>query len=56
MNVLVARCAGPDVHKDTVMACVRTPDGSDKRRQQVRRFLAFTEGLRRLREWLVSEA
>ena len=25
MEVIVERCAGLDVHKDTVMACVRTP-------------------------------
>jgi len=25
MDVVVARCAGLDVHKDTVVACVRTP-------------------------------
>jgi hypothetical protein len=25
MEIVVARCAGLDVHKDTVMACVRTP-------------------------------
>ena len=25
MDVVVARCAGLDVHKDTVVACVRLP-------------------------------
>jgi transposase len=28
MEVLVERCAFLDVHRDTVMACARTPDGS----------------------------
>lgn len=29
MDVLVERCAGLDVHKDTVVACVRTGDMSE---------------------------
>ncbi len=27
MNVVIERCAGLDVHKKTVVACVRTPEG-----------------------------
>jgi hypothetical protein len=27
MEVIVERCAGLDVHKDTAMVCVRTPGG-----------------------------
>jgi len=40
--VLVDRIAGLDVHKETVMACVRTPGENGKRRQVVREFSTFT--------------
>jgi transposase len=56
MDVLVDRCAGLDVHKDTVMAVVRgsTPDGTG-RTQQVRQYRTFTAALRELRAWLLAE-
>ena len=55
MEVVVARCAGLDVHKKTVMACVRKPTTGGARSQQVREFSTFTRGLVQLRDWLVSE-
>jgi hypothetical protein len=45
VELLVARCAGLDVAKDEVVACVRTPDGHGGRDQQVRTFPTFTSGL-----------
>lgn len=56
MDVLVERCAGLDVHKDTVMAAVRTPGKGRARRQVVREFRTFTRDLVALRDWLVDEA
>ena len=55
MEVIVSRCAGLDVHKNTVMACVRTPSGDGGRACVVRRFRTFTDSLRELRDWLVAE-
>lgn len=54
MQIVVSRCAALDVHKDTVMACVRVPGADGRREQQVREFRTFTAGLRRLREWLAG--
>ncbi len=54
MEAIVSRCAALDVHKDTVMACARFPDGRGGRAQHVREFRTFTAGLRALREWLVG--
>jgi transposase len=56
VDVLVDRCAGLDVHKDTVMAVVRRPstDGSG-REQEVRQYRTFTSALRELRSWLLAE-
>ena len=56
MEVLVDRIAGLDVHKETVMACVRNPGENGKRRQVVREFSTFTGDLLALREWLAAEA
>src|SRR5215211_9442076 len=45
VELLVARCAGLDVAKDEVVACVRVPDGHGGRGQEVRTFQTFTSGL-----------
>jgi transposase len=54
MDVIVDRCAGLDVHKKTVMATIRTPDGRGGRGQVTREFATFTGRLVELRDWLVS--
>jgi transposase len=53
MDVLHARCAGLDVHKDTVVACVRLAAG-DEVRQETRSFPTTTQGLLALADWLVA--
>ncbi len=55
MEVVVARIAGLDVHKETVMACVRAPGEAGKRRQVVREFSTFTAELVQLKDWLAAE-
>ena len=55
MELLVARCAGLDVAKDEVVACVRVPDGRGGRDQEVRTFQSFTSGLEALAGWLAAE-
>ena len=53
MEVIYPRCAGLDVHKQTVVACVRIAgDGSPL--QQVRTFDTTTSGLLALADWLES--
>lgn len=54
MEVLYPHCAGLDVHKDTVVACVRhAVNGSVKR--EVRSFKTTTDDLLALSEWLAAE-
>jgi Transposase len=54
MEVLYPHCAGLDVHKDTVVACVRhMVDGAVKR--AVRTFKTTTKELLALSEWLAAE-
>jgi transposase len=55
VELLVARCAGLDVAKDEVVACVRVPDGHGGRDQEVRTFPTFTSGLEALADWLAAE-
>src|SRR5690242_3582403 len=51
MEVLHPRCAGLDVHKETVVACVRLADAGDVARE-VCTFATTTAGLLALSEWL----
>jgi len=54
MEVLHPRCAGLDVHKDSVVASVRC--ASPPAHQEVRTFPATTSGLIALGDWLASHA
>ena len=54
MDRLIERCAGLDVHKKTVAACVRTPGQDGQRQQQTRTFATTTKGLLALRDWLAA--
>jgi transposase len=50
MRVVHERCAGLDVHKKTVVACVLTPEG-----REVQTFSTMTEDLLSLSDWLQQE-
>jgi len=52
MEVLYPRCAGLDVHKDTVVACVRCVN--QPQRRDVRTFGTTTSELFALADWLAS--
>lgn len=53
MEVIHPRCAGLDVHKQTVVACARIA-GSSPLMQEVRTFATTTSGLLELADWLES--
>uniref|UniRef100_UPI001C5E286E IS110 family transposase n=1 Tax=Pseudonocardia nigra TaxID=1921578 RepID=UPI001C5E286E len=55
MDTIVQRCAGLDVGKREVQACVRVPttDG-EGRRAKIKTFSTFTSGLERLAAWLAD--
>src|SRR5207253_6526697 len=53
MEVIYPRCAGLDVHKQTVVACVRIA-GDGPPLQEVRTFATTTSGLLALADWLDS--
>src|SRR6266511_1487670 len=53
MDVLVERCAGLDVHRDSVMATVRLPGKRRRQREQHKRAFGTTIAqLQELEEWL----
>jgi transposase len=54
MEVLYPRCAGLDIHKDTVVACVRCVSRPQQR--EVRTFGTTTRELNGLAEWLASNS
>ena len=53
MQVVHARCAGLDVHKETVVACVRVASGSSVS-EEVETFSTLTKSLYELAAWLVK--
>ena len=57
MDLLVERCAGLDVAKREVVACVRTPEPGTggQRRQAIRTFATFSAELEALADWLQAE-
>src|SRR3712207_1247672 len=55
LDRLVERCAGLDVHKASVTACVRIASGEgEDTPQEIREFATTTQGLLLLRDWLAS--
>jgi transposase len=56
MDVFVERCAGIDIGKHEVVACLRTPDPSGRgRRKQTRTFSAFTGALVEMADWFTDQ-
>jgi transposase len=54
LGQLLERCAGLDVHKETVAECVRVPGPTGKRVQPIRTFGTITADLLALRDWLAA--
>ncbi len=54
MDRFIERCAGLDVHKDSVAATVRVPGPGGPRLQETRTFPTTTRGLVTLADWLES--
>jgi transposase len=55
MDILYPVCAGLDVHKDTVVACVRRLDANGKAQRQTRTFGTMTIHLLALADWLTEQ-
>jgi transposase len=55
MDLIHARCAGLDVHKKTVVACVRSAGPDGQVRREVRTYGTMTAELLALADWLDAE-
>jgi len=54
MDVLYARCAGIDVHKKMVVACLITPDATGTPMKETRTYGTMTADLLEMMDWLVA--
>jgi transposase len=54
MDLFVERCAGIDIGKVDLKACVRTPGPRGGRRSETRTFATTTAGVLALRAWLTE--
>jgi transposase len=54
MDVLYERCAGLDVHQQTVVACRISPGTGGRSHKEVQTFSATTDGLTELGDWLAE--
>jgi transposase len=54
MEVLYRVCAGLDVHKKTVAACLRSPGPKGTRTEEIRTFGTTTRELLQLADWLTG--
>jgi transposase len=54
MDTVIERCAGLDVHKDSVTACVRLPAAGGGREQVLATFGTTTAELLGMRDWLLA--
>jgi transposase len=54
MDVVFPSCAGLDVHKRTVVACVLTPGPTAAPQRETRTFSTLTQDLLALADWLLA--
>jgi transposase len=54
MDVIYPRCAGLDVHKKSIMACVIVPGAKGKPQKTIRAFGTMTDELVALGDWLAA--
>jgi transposase len=54
LEIVYERCAGLDIGKREVVACIRTPDPAGRRRAEVRTFGTFSRELEACADWLAA--
>ena len=55
MDAMVKKCAGLDVHQETIVACVLKGELDEKPKSEIRTFGTYTKDLEELHEWLLQE-
>ena len=54
ISLLYPVCCGVDVHKDIIVACMRTVNDKGEKLEEIREFSGFTDDLLLMREWLLE--
>ncbi len=54
ISMLYPVCCGLDVHKDIIVACLRTVDEKGEKFEEIREFSGFTDDLLSMRQWLLD--
>lgn len=54
ISMLYPVCCGMDVHKDTIVACLRTVGEKGEKLEEIREFSGFTDDLLSMRQWLLD--
>lgn len=55
MDAMVRKCAGLDVHQETIVACVLKGELDKKPQSEIRTFGTYTKDLEDLHQWLIEE-
>ena len=55
MDVVYSRCAGLDIHKKTIMACVIVPGPKGKPQKTIQAFGTMTDDIVALGDWLAAQ-
>ena len=55
MDAMVRKCAGLDVHQETIVACVLKGELDKKPQSEIRTFGTYTKYLENLHQWLIEE-
>lgn len=55
MEAMLKRCAGLDVHQETIVACVLKGELGKKPKSEIRTFGTYTKDLEALHKWLLEE-
>ena len=55
MEAMVEKCAGLDVHQETIVACILKGDLDRKPESKIRTYGTYTKDLEELHEWLLEE-
>ncbi len=54
ISLLHPVCCGVDVHKDVMVACLRTVNQKGEKLEEIREFSGYTDDLLKMREWLIE--
>lgn len=55
MDAMVRKCAGLDVHQETIVVCVLKGELDKKPQSEIRTFGTYTKDLENLHQWLIEE-